>query len=75
MFKVGDMVIGKGDADADGVIVAISKKKSPRALVCDNSFAAIMIKHFGATLEYVKEQFDCRWYDFSELELDEEDDE
>jgi hypothetical protein len=71
-FNIGDMVSGKHDTDIGGVVVAVN---GSRALVCDNSFAAIMIEHFGATLEYVKDQFDCRWIIFDELELDDDDDE
>ena len=72
MFKFGDFVGAANEHSVlQGVVVKVSGN---RVLVCDNPFAATMMKHFGATLEYVKQEFTCKWFNMDECELDDDDD-
>lgn len=69
MFKVGDFVgAANNHAVMDGVVVGV---KGDRVLICENVFAASMM-HLGVTLEHVKQEFKCRWFNADEVELDDD---
>lgn len=57
--------------DFGGVVIAM---QGDRALVCENHFAGVMITGFGATVESIRENMECRWIKLAELTLDEDED-
>lgn len=72
-YKVGDFVLTP-EGDCDGVIIAFKGRDDDmKALVCENYFAEIMIRNFGATVRDMREQCRCKSFYCRDLMPDDDD--